>query len=138
MRVSLLILATLVTDLAAVNDPIAKPVCDGSKSVSIRYASSSSRLYVEAVNAGDRGGCVTLGEIFTARNGNPPLYAVDPATNQRVTEATGTWLLTEDLYVEDGITLNVSLFVDMEVRHVGTACYGVSSMDPSLIGIIML
>lgn len=90
------------------NDPIPKPSCDDSKTVTIRYSSTSERLYLEAGPDGERGGCVTLTEIFDERGGKAPLYAVDPSSGNRSVTATGTWLLTESLYVEDGITLNVS------------------------------
>lgn len=36
-----------------------------------------------------------------------PLYAVDPVSGNYSDVITGTWLLEEDLYVEDGITLKV-------------------------------
>lgn len=107
-RFVLLALATAIANVAAENEPIEEPDCDASKTVNIRYASTSKRLYLEAAEPGERGGCMTLSEIFEARAGKAPLYAVDPATGSRVEEITGTWLLTESLYVEDGITLNVS------------------------------
>lgn len=106
--VLLLSIAASVLYAAAENDPIEQPECDSSKDVTIRYASSTERLYLEAGESGERGGCVTLTDIFEARAGKAPLYAVDPDSGERVDEATGTWLLTESLYVEDGITLNVS------------------------------
>lgn len=98
----------LVGKVFADNEPIPEPDCDASKTVNIRYAATTKRLYLEAATSGERGGCVTLGQIFEARAGKAPLYAVDAISGERVTEATGTWLLTEELYVEDGITLNVS------------------------------
>lgn len=110
-EIVLVSLLAVVMQTFAENEPIAEPDCDSSKSVTIRYSGTSARLYLEAGEDGERGGCVSLGEIFEARGGKAPLYAVDPSTNQRVSEATGTWLLTESLYVEDGITLNVSLGV---------------------------
>lgn len=101
-------MASLMAFVVAENDPIPQPECDANKTVSIRYASTTARLYLEAAVSGDRGGCVTLTDIFEARAGQGPLYPVDPADGTRVEAATGTWLLTEDLYIEDGITLNVS------------------------------
>ena len=92
----------------AANEVIPEPDCDATVAVSVRYSSTSQRLYLEAIDTDERGGCVTLGQIFEARGGKAPLYAVDPDTGERTTNATGTWLLTESLYVEDGITLNVS------------------------------
>lgn len=106
--VVLLTLAALVASAAAHNEVIEKPECDGSKNVTIRYAGSTERLYLEAAVSGQRGGCVALTDIFNDRAGRGPLYPVDPQTGARVGYVTGTWLLTEDLYVQDGITLNVS------------------------------
>lgn len=121
-RIVLFTVATLVANAAAESDPIEQPECDSSKTVSIRYSSSSQRLYIEAGESGEQGGCVTLTEIFEAREGKEPLYAVDPETGDRVDEATGTWLLTESLYVEDGITLNVSQ--DPEKQRDGVSSLG--------------
>lgn len=106
-NLSTLFFLLVLGDAAAENDPIEQPECDDSKGVSIRYSSTSKRLYLEAAESGERGGCVTLSEIFEARAGKEPLYAIDPETNDRVDTATGVWLLTDSLYVEDGITLNV-------------------------------
>lgn len=108
-RVALAVLsAFFVPHVAADNEAIQQPECDTNKTVSVRYSSTSARLYLEAPEgSGQRGGCVTLSQIFEARSGKAPLYAIDPHTGNRVEEATGTWLLTESLYVEDGITLRV-------------------------------
>ena len=94
-------------DTASPNDPIAKPDCDSSITVSVRYASTSERLYLESADGSTRGGCVTLEDIWEARAGKAPLYAVDSDSGDISETATGTWLLTESLYVEDGITLQV-------------------------------
>lgn len=101
-------MAYLGNIVLADNEAIEEPDCDGSASVSIRYSATSARLYIESPDGYQGGGCVTLGQIFEARGGKAPLYAVDPSTDERFENATGTWLLTESLYVEDGITLNVS------------------------------
>lgn len=93
--------------VSAENTPIPKPDCDATKMVSVRYSATSERLYLETAVPGERGGCVTLAQIFVARRGSAPLYPVDPVSGERVVNATGTWLLTDDLFVEDGITLNV-------------------------------
>lgn len=108
-RVALAVLSTFfLPHVAADNEAIQQPECDANKTVSVRYSSTSARLYLEAPEASSqRGGCVTLSQIFQARSGKAPLYAIDPHTGSRVEEATGTWLLTESLYVEDGITLRV-------------------------------
>ncbi|CAN0090334.1 unnamed protein product, partial [Ectocarpus sp. 13 AM-2016] len=95
-------------DTPSPNEPIPKPDCDSDIAVSIRYAGTTARLYLESADNGTtRGGCVTLGQIWESRAGKGPLYAVDPESGNVSTNATGTWLLTEELYVEDGITLKV-------------------------------
>lgn len=104
----LVTMVTRVADVAADNDVIDEPKCDSGKSVKIRYASSTKRLYVEAGSSGKRGGCATLSDVFDLRGTEGPLYPVNPSSGSRASSPTGTWLLTEDLYVEDGITLNVS------------------------------
>lgn len=105
--VSLLPFLVFAARVVAENEPIPQPECNSTKDVSVRYSSASKRLYLESAESGERGGCITLGEIFEARGGKAPLYAVDPETGMRASRATGTWLLTESLYVKDGITLNV-------------------------------
>ena len=95
-------------DTASPNDAIDKPDCDSSITVSIRYSSSSERLYLESDDGSTRGGCVTLTEIWEDLDGSAPLYAVDADSGEVSDTATGTWLLTESLYVEDGITLQVT------------------------------
>lgn len=104
-------------DTASPNEPIPKPECDANVTVSIRYSETTGRLYLESADNETRGGCVTLGQIFEAREGKAPLYAVDPDSGDVSDTATGTWLLSEELYVEDGITLKVSLTV------VGVFCW---------------
>lgn len=103
--------AAVVEDTASPNEPIPKPECDPDVAVSIRYAGTTGRLYLESSDGETRGGCVTLGQIFEARAGKAPLYAVDPESGGVTETVTGTWLLTEELYVEDGITLKVSEFL---------------------------
>lgn len=97
-------------DTASPNDPIEKPSCDSSKAVSIRSSSSSERLYLESADGSTRGGCMTLTEIWEDLDGSAPLYAVDPDSGDVSDSVTGTWLLTETLYVEDGITLQVKSY----------------------------
>lgn len=94
-------------DTPSPNEPIEKPDCDSDIPVTIRYASSSARLYLESGDGETRGGCVTLDQIWEARSGKAPLYAVDPDSGDVSDTITGTWLLTESLYVTDGITLKV-------------------------------
>lgn len=115
LAVTTSLVAAQTKDTPSPNNPIPKPVCNVSQDVSIRYSSSTKRLYVEGMldekNQTIRGGCVTLNEIFLAREGKPPLFAVNSTTGAREVNATGTWLLTEELFVEDGITLQVSELV---------------------------
>lgn len=89
------------------NHAIAKPGCDVNATVSLRYSSSSKRLYVESPDGVTRGGCVTLKKIWTELGGATPLFAVNASTGNVSDVATGTWLLTETLYVKHGITLQV-------------------------------
>ncbi|CAM9942410.1 unnamed protein product [Ascophyllum nodosum] len=103
---SLLVLAA-AANTPSPNDAISKPECNSTNPISIRYAGTTARLYLESANSSTRGGCITLGDIWTERTGKAPLYAVDPVNHTISEESTGTWLLTEDLYVEDGITLQV-------------------------------
>eukprot|EP00904_Undaria_pinnatifida_P005796 jgi/Undpi1/2346/HiC_scaffold_13.g05729.m1 len=98
---------TDAVDTPSPNTVIAKPDCDASLSVSVRYASSSQRLYLESGDGSTRGGCMTLKGIWENRSGKAPLYAVDPVSGDVSDTATGTWLLTQSLWVEDGITLQV-------------------------------
>ncbi|CAN0067101.1 unnamed protein product [Ectocarpus sp. 6 AP-2014] len=101
------------TDTPSPNTPIPKPECNSTQAVSIRYSATTGRLYLEASVEGERGGCVTVEQIWEARGGGTttgakaPLYAVDPVSGEYSDVITGTWLLEEDLYVEDGITLKV-------------------------------
>ena len=96
------------TDTESPNEAISKPDCNTSLSVSIRYSSSSERLYLESGDGTTRGGCVNLTSIWEERGGKAPLYAVDSDSGDISETTTGTWLLTEALYVEDGITLQAS------------------------------
>ena len=93
---------------ASPNKAIAKPGCDSSIPVSFRYSSKSAGLYVESADGTTRGGCVTLKAIWEGLGSSAPVYAVDSGTGDVSHTATGTWLLTESLYVEDGITLQVT------------------------------
>ncbi|CAM9370594.1 unnamed protein product, partial [Hapterophycus canaliculatus] len=100
-------------DTPSPNEPIPKPECNATQAVAVRYSATTGRLYLESSTPGARGGCVTVDQIWTARGGGTktgakaPLYAVDPVNGSYSSVITGTWLLEEDLYVEDGITLKV-------------------------------
>lgn len=98
------------------NTPIPKPECNiTGTQVMVRYSATTGRLYLESNTM--RGGCVTLDQIWEARGGGakggakPPLFAIDPDTGAYSENITGTWLLEEDLYVTDGITLKVCVCV---------------------------
>ena len=82
---------------AHANTPIPKPTCDASKEVSVRYSSTSQRIYLESVD-GSRGGCANLTAIHQALGDSSPLYPL---------ETHGEWMLDESLYILDGITLNI-------------------------------
>ena len=97
------------TNTASPNKAIPKPECDVKITVSIRYSSASPGLYLESARRNTRGGCITLQGIWESRGSTAPLYAVDPDSGDVSNVATGTWLLTESLWIEDGITLQVSL-----------------------------
>lgn len=104
------LLATLTgdaADTASPNAAISKPKCDSGTTVLPRYSLSSASLYLESADGSTRGGCMTLTEIWEYLDGSAPLFAVDPDSGDVSSTATGTWLLTETLYVEDGITLQV-------------------------------
>eukprot|EP00904_Undaria_pinnatifida_P005831 jgi/Undpi1/2378/HiC_scaffold_13.g05759.m1 len=97
-------------DTPSPNQPIPKTECDASVDVSMRYSPGSERLYLESADGTTRGGCVTLSKIWEEQDEDEEtLYAVDPETGDVSDTVTGTWLLKEDLYVEDGITLEVEL-----------------------------
>lgn len=99
---------TAAIDTESPNAPIPKPECNPNITVSTRYSESSARLYIESADGITRGGCTTLSKVWVQQGGNvPPLYAVDPVTGAISDTATATWLLTEDLYIQDGVTLEV-------------------------------
>ena len=68
--------------------------CNTNIQVSIRYASTSNRIYVESEKPG---GCITLDEIYNSFEKKSPLSKLQ----------SGIWLLTSDLYVTGGSTLNI-------------------------------
>lgn len=64
-------------DTPSPNPVYPKPECDLTKTVSIRYAGTTERLYLESVEGAGRGGCVTLDQIWTARGGGTPVNSLD-------------------------------------------------------------
>ena len=98
MKSSVLLVLSSIFSGAFSNTPIPKPACDSSKEVSVRFASSSNRVYVESVD-GTRGGCSSLTHIYeTLGADKSPVYPLD---------ASGEWYLGSELYVLDGITLEI-------------------------------
>lgn len=67
---------------------------------------------------------MTLTEIWENLDGSAPLYAVDPDSGDVRNTVTGTWLLTETLYVEDGITLQVTHIFMICIFYYFFACDG--------------
>lgn len=61
-------LVNITEDTPSPNEAIPKPECNASQPVSVRYSATTGRLYLESPN-GQRGGCVTVDEIWTARGG---------------------------------------------------------------------
>ena len=51
------------------NEPIPKPMCNSSNPLRVRYAETTGRLYLESAGNDTRGGCVSLGAIWEARDG---------------------------------------------------------------------
>lgn len=95
---SVLVLSGVTLTLGLITaTPIPKPVCDSSKRVSVRYASSSQRIYVESID-GTRGGCTSLTHIYNNLKDKKALYPL---------ESPGEWFLASELYILDGITLEV-------------------------------
>lgn len=79
------------------NTPIPKPICDASKEISVRYSSTSQRIYIESLD-GSRGGCASPSTVYQALGDASPLYPL---------ETPGEWFLGESLFVSDGITLTL-------------------------------
>lgn len=106
-------------DTVSPNAAIPKPLCNSTIAVSLRYSPSSELLHVESANGVTRGGCITLTEIWERMAGTAPVYAVHPGSGGVSDTATGTWLVTEHLWIEDGITLQVKGFVTDSRRVIG-------------------
>ncbi|CAM9492604.1 unnamed protein product, partial [Choristocarpus tenellus] len=74
-------------------------------SPTVRYASSSERLYLEG------GGCTNLTSIYEVRSDKSgakgPLYYFDLETNSITDTWTGTWYLESSLYIEDDSLLEI-------------------------------
>lgn len=83
-----------------------KPVCDPSKTPLIRYASTTERIYVESLD--ERGGCITVTDVwdFVRQKYPESLHPIDDQNNF-TNSTTGKWLLNSDLYVLDGVTLEI-------------------------------
>lgn len=128
LRAGVAILSLLAADrragaanTASPNSAIAKPACDVNTTILLRYSWSLERLYLESGDDTTRGGCVTLTKIWEELAGRAPLYAVN-ASGDVVDVVTGTWLLTESMYVTDGITLQVRYTRRDQCRRRLTLC----------------
>ena len=86
------------------NEVLPVPACNFALPISVRYASSTGRGYVESESGG---GCFTLTQVWEELSDKPFLFPIDPVTNEQSDVPTGTWLLSEDLYVLDDVTLNI-------------------------------
>ena len=73
-----------------------KPICTFGE-ISVRYASSTQRMYLESAFPGKRSNaCVTLDDVIE-KFPSGPLSKTSP----------GVYYLEEDLYILDGVTLNI-------------------------------
>lgn len=88
---------------------IPRPTCVFGE-VSIRYAGTTKRLYLESPIPTERTSvCITIEDVYDQLQGKPPVFKVDNST----------YYITEDLYILDGITLviknkNIRLKSDAE------------------------
>ncbi|CAM9671794.1 unnamed protein product [Choristocarpus tenellus] len=100
--------------------------CSGTADM-LRYASTTDRFYVESSVPGQ---CATLTDIYNADVKDIPLYVLDD--NMEIVEdgtPTGKWLLSTELYVEDGSTLvihNEELYIrsDSETPALNLRAHG--------------
>lgn len=76
--------------------------CNDSIPVSVSV-SNDQRIHV---NSNQNGGCITLTDVWKALE-SEHLIPIDPVTKRHSLIYTGTWYLNEDLYIEDGVTLNL-------------------------------
>ena len=84
-------------------DIIPRPTCVFGE-VSIRYAGTTKRLYLESPIVDKRtSSCITIEDVYDQLQGGPPIYQVDNST----------YYITEDLYILDGITLVIK---DKDIR----------------------
>lgn len=98
-------MAVNFTDTPSPNAPIEKPRCNATVTISVLYAEGS--ITVDSADGASRGGCITVDQVWEARGGRAPLYAVDPETGEVSEEVTGTWLLTGSMNIQGGVTLQV-------------------------------
>ncbi|CAN0343007.1 unnamed protein product, partial [Ectocarpus sp. 12 AP-2014] len=77
-----------------------KPACDPT--IPVRYAASSQRVYFEHSD-GTTGGCATLSDVLAERvEKNGTVKKIMNAS-----QVTGHWLIEADLYVTNGVTLQL-------------------------------
>ena len=78
--------------------------CNDSIPVSVSVSPDDQRIHV---NSNHIGGCITLTDVWKGLDKSEHLTPIDPVTKNTSSIYTGTWYLTEDLYIEDGVTLNL-------------------------------
>ncbi|CAM9761421.1 unnamed protein product [Ectocarpus sp. 8 AP-2014] len=79
-----------------------KPACDPTIPVTVRYAASTQRVYFEHTD-GTTGGCATLSDVLAERvEKNGTVKKIMNAS-----QVTGHWLIEADLYVTNGVTLQL-------------------------------
>ncbi|CAM9219249.1 unnamed protein product, partial [Sphacelaria rigidula] len=93
-----------------------KPPCSTHQNSApqIRYASTTYRIYVElgelesTSSSGATRPCITVGEIWKVLSPKYPqtLHPIDSMGNF-ANSSTGMWLLNSDLYVLDGVTMQI-------------------------------
>ena len=83
--------------------PIDDSYCTSKHPITVRRSLSPKGVHCESTG---KGGCFTLSELWKEPN-QDFLFAIDPVTNTVSKIPTGTWFLTQDLYITDGITLNM-------------------------------
>lgn len=105
------------TSVLAQSGAIPMPRCDRNAEITVRYARTSRRVYVENAN-GQRGGCAWITDVYNAiKHTTDALLPVYPSNSSESPYRTGIWLLSQHLYVLDGVTLNVSEHCQAHLPH---------------------
>ncbi|CAM9392193.1 unnamed protein product [Discosporangium mesarthrocarpum] len=118
-------------------------LCDPTIPVNVRFAAVTDRVYFEHSEDGGTpgsGGCANLKMLYDTRldlkNGVPkgPIYILDESNNIVDTpwaEPTGKWYIESDLYVLDGITLEV-VNEELRIESTDTAFHNLRGHGGSL------